>query len=274
MTDPQPIPMINLRGEHAAYWDELRGAVEAVLLDGRYVGGPDVDAFEDEAAAYLGVRHAIGCNSGTDALVLALRALGVGPGHEVVTTPFTFFATAEAISALGATPVFADIDDATYNIDVDHAATLVTERTRALLPVHLFGQPADMDAVMAVAADRDLAVVEDVAQAFGALSGDRMAGSIGGAGAFSFFPSKTLGGAGDGGLVTTDDDAVADSVRMLRAHGSRQKYMNEVVGYNSRLDTLQAAVLRVKLRRSTTPTRPASASPSATTRSWPGSTAR
>lgn len=249
MSDHPAIPMVELNDEHAAYWEELMGAVEGVLRHGQFIGGPEVQAFEQEASAYLGVGHAIGCNSGTDALVLTLRALGVAPGDQVITSPFTFFATAESISAVGAVPVFADIEQDTFNIDVEQIAGLVTGRTRAIIPVHLFGQPAEMDQLMMVATEHELTVVEDVAQAFGARFGEAAVGTIGSAGTFSFFPSKTLGGVGDGGLVTTNDEGVADRCRMLGAHGSRRRYYHEEIGYNSRLDTIQAAVLRVKLRR-------------------------
>lgn len=249
MAEPTPIPMLALEAEHGEYWDELLGAVETVLRHGQFIMGPEVAAFESEVAEHLGARHAIGCNSGTDALVLALRALGIGPGDEVITSSFTFFATAESISAVGAEPVFVDIEPGSMNLDADLVAAAVTARTKALIPVHLFGQPADLQAVGAVASAHGLAVVEDVAQAFGARFGDRNVGTIGSAGTYSFFPSKTLGGIGDGGLVTTDDDDVADQCRMLRTHGSRKRYHNEAIGYNSRLDTIQAAALRVKLRR-------------------------
>src|SRR5690606_6955787 len=204
-----------------------------------FIGGPEVDSFEKEAAAYLGAKHAVGVNSGTDALVIALRALGVGAGDEVITTPFSFFATAESISNVGAEPVFVDVDEATFNI---------APRTMAILPAHLYGRPADMDALMAVAERHGLKVVEDCAQSFGArYRGSRQTGTIGHVGAYSFFPSKNLGAYGDGGLIATDDDHIAEQARMLRAHGSKRKYHNEVLGYNSRLDALQAAFLRVKL---------------------------
>ncbi len=241
--------MVDLVSEHAAYADELRKAIEDVLRHGEFIMGPEVRAFEDETAAYLGAPFAVSCNSGTDALVLALRALGIGPGDEVVTSPFTFFATAEAVSAVGATPIFADIDEATFNLDPEAAGAALTERTRVILPVHLYGQPADMDAFERLADEQGLVVVEDAAQAFGARQGSRYAGTVGVCGAFSFFPSKPLGGLGDGGLAVTADGNVASRMRMLRMHGSRTKYNNEVIGYNSRLDTLQAAVLLVKLRR-------------------------
>lgn len=249
MPDHPPIPMVELEAEHHAYRDELTAAIETVLDHGQFIGGPEVKAFEEEVAAYLGTPHAIGCNSGTDALVLALRALGIGEGDEVITTPFTFFATAESISAVGATPVFVDIEPDTFNIDVDQVRGAITEKTAAVIPVHLYGQPAEMGPLVELAGAHDLRLVEDTAQAFGARYGADAAGTIGAAGAYSFFPSKTLGGMGDGGMVTTDDPDVADRCRMLRAHGSRRKYHNEEIGYNSRLDTIQAAVLRVKLRR-------------------------
>lgn len=251
MPDPFPISMVDLPAEHAAYRGELSAAIEAVLSHGQFISGPEVRAFEEEVARYLGVPQAVGCNSGSDALVLALRALGIGPGDEVVTTTMTFFATAEAVTAVGATPVFVDIEESTFNIDVDQVAEAMTPRTKAVIPVHLYGQPADLDRLLPIAAEHGAAVVEDTAQACGALLGDRQAGTLGTCGTYSFFPTKPLGGMGDGGLVVTFDAAVAERLRMLRAHGARagQKYVNEVVGYNSRLDTLQAAILRVKLRR-------------------------
>jgi dTDP-4-amino-4,6-dideoxygalactose transaminase len=239
--------MLDLSPELDSLWDELNEAIQGVLRSGRFILGPDVAAFEQEVASYLGTRHAIGVNSGTDALVIGLRALGIGAGDEVITTPFTFFATAEAITQVGATPVFVDIDPETLNIDPAQVAAHVTERTRAVLPVHLFGHAVDMDALQGVAAEHGLKVVEDVAQAFGGDFRGRKVGTLGDVGAYSFFPSKNLGAYGDGGLITTDDDAVAEGARMLRAHGARRKYHNEAIGYNSRLDTLQAAILRVKL---------------------------
>lgn len=243
-----PVPVLDLAPEIAALRPALDAAFARVLDAGTFILGAEVEAFERECAAFLGVKHAVGVANGTDALVIALRALGVGPGDEVITTPFSFFATAESISAIGARPVFVDIDAATMNLDVAKVEAAITPRTRAILPVHLFGRMADMTPLMDLARRRGLVVLEDVAQAMGATDADgRKAGAIGHASAFSFFPSKTLGGFGDGGLVATNDAAVADAVRMLRAHGSRVKYRNEVVGYNSRLDTLQAALLRVKL---------------------------
>jgi dTDP-4-amino-4,6-dideoxygalactose transaminase len=242
------IPVLDLSPEIEELWDELNESFRRVLRSGQFILGPEVKAFESEVAAYLGVKHAIGVNSGTDALVIALRALGIGPGDEVITTPFTFIATAEAASHTGASPVFVDIDPVTYNLDVELIEPALTPRTRAIIPVHLYGHSAEMDAIREIARRHDLKVVEDVAQAFGAEYRGRKLGTLGDLGAFSFFPSKTLGAFGDGGLVVTDRDDLAGTVRMLRAHGARKKYYNEVFGYNSRLDELQAAMLRVKLR--------------------------
>ena len=241
------IPIYDPRPEIEELWDEIQAAIHRVLKSGRYILGPEVEAFEREVAEYLGVRHAIGVNSGTDALVIGLSALGIGSGDEVITTPFTFFATAEAISQVGATPVFVDIDPKTFNIDPGLIEEKITPRTKAILPVHLYGQAADMDPIMGLAEKYGLKVLEDVAQAFGGEYKGRKLGTIGHAGAFSFFPSKNLGAYGDGGLIATNDDEVAETARMLRAHGARKKYYNEMLGYNSRLDELQAAILRVKL---------------------------
>ena len=241
------IPVLDLTEEVDELWDELNAAIQDVLRSGHFIMGEPVRQFEAEAAAYLGVKHAVAVNSGTDALLIALHALGIGPGDEVITTSFSFFATVEGVSMLGATPVFADIDPVTFNIDPQTIRALITPRTRALLPVHLFGQPADMELLLSLAEQHDLVILEDVAQAFGAEYKGRKLGTLGTMGAFSFFPSKTLGAYGDGGLIITNDDTLAETARMLRAHGSRKKYHNEMLGYNSRLDTLQAAVLRVKL---------------------------
>ena len=264
-TPPEPIPMLDLKGEVEELWDEINTAIQRVLRSGQFILGPEVEAFEEEVAEFLGVKHAIGVNSGTDALIIGLRVLGIGPGDEVITTPFTFFATTEAILHVGATPVFVDIREDSFNIDPDLIEAAVTERTRAILPVHLFGNPAAMTKIMAVARTYDLKVVEDAAQSFGAVyygdsEGDadvpdpalvgRMTGAIGDVGAFSLYPSKNLGAYGDGGLVTTDSDELAGMARSLRVHGSlhRDRYAHVAVGYNSRLDALQAAILRVKLR--------------------------
>ncbi len=242
------IPIYDPRPEVEALWDELHEAIDRVLRSGRFILGPEVEAFEQEVAEYLGARYAVGVNSGTDALVIALRALGIGPGDEVITTPFTFFATAEAISMVGAEPVFVDIDPATYNLDPSLIPQAITPRTKAILPVHLYGHAADMDPILEMAQEHGLKVIEDVAQAFGGEYKGRKLGSLGDAGAFSFFPTKNLGGFGDGGLIATNAPQVAEMARMLRAHGARKKYHNEMLGYNSRLDALQAAMLRVKLR--------------------------
>jgi len=241
------IPILDLRPEVEELWEDLQAAFARVLRSGQFILGPEVEAFEREAAEYLGVRHAIGVNSGTDALILALRALGIGPGDEVITTPFTFFATGEAIHLVGATPVYVDIDPVSFNLDPQYIERAITSRTRAILPVHLYGRPAAMEEILTIARMHGLKVVEDTAQAFGAVVKGKKAGTLGDVGAFSFFPSKNLGAYGDGGLVVTDDNEVAERVRMLRAHGSRKKYFNEMIGYNSRLDALQAALLRVKL---------------------------
>ena len=241
------IPVLDLTPEVENLWDELNAALQRVLRSGQFIMGPEVAAFEAEVAGYLGVGHAVGVNSGTDALVIGLKALGIAPGDEVVTTPFTFFATAEAISQIGAVPVFVDIDPETYNIDPALIEEKITARTRAILPVHLFGQAAEMGPILSLAEERSLKVLEDVAQAFGGEYRGIKLGALGHAGAFSFFPSKNLGAYGDGGLITTNDARVAEVARMLRAHGATKKYHNELVGYNSRLDELQAAILRVKL---------------------------
>lgn len=249
MSTQTRIPSLDLSGPVEALWPELMGAVEKVLRSAHYILGPEVAAFEEEVARFLGARYAVSCNSGTDALVLALRAVGVGPGDEVITTPFTFFATPEAISNVGARPVFVDIDPDTFNLDPRLVDAAVTSRTRAIVPVHLFGRPCDMAGVLGAAARHGLKVVEDCAQAFGARYHGKPVGTLGHAGCFSFFPTKNLSGCGDGGLLATEDEGIAQAARMLRVHGSRRKYHNEAVGYNSRLDELQAALLRVKLPR-------------------------
>jgi dTDP-4-amino-4,6-dideoxygalactose transaminase len=254
MTEPGPggterIPVLDLAPEHEALWDELSTEALRVLRSGSFVLGPEVAAFEREVAAFLDAPHAIGMNSGTDALVIGLRALGVTPGDEVITTPFTFFATAEAISLVGAVPVFADIDAESFNLDPARVEEAVTRRTRAIIPVHLFGRPAAYADLADIARRHDLRVLEDCAQSIGARSGGRHTGTLGDAGAFSFYPTKNLGGFGDGGLLVTGDDEVARLAGMLRSHGERSRYRNEMLGYNSRLDALQAALLRVKLKR-------------------------
>ncbi len=244
-------PMLDLASEVEEIWDELRPTLERVVRSGQFVGGPEVEGFEAEAAAYLGAGHAVGLNSGTDALILALEALGVGPGDEVITTPFSFFATSEAVLRLGARPVFVDVDETTLNLDPSLVGAAVTPRTRVVLPVHIFGLPADMTGIMRAAEEHGLVVLEDCAQAFGAAHAGRRVGSFGAAGAFSFYPTKNLGAYGDGGLATTNDAATAARLKSLRNHGSSptDKYLHDGLGHNSRLDAIQAAVLRIKLPR-------------------------
>jgi dTDP-4-amino-4,6-dideoxygalactose transaminase len=242
------IPIMDLKPEIDEHWDELIDALEGVLRSGRFILGPNVIELEKEVATYLGVQDAVGVNSGTDALMISLRASGIEPGDEVITTPFTFFATAEAISNIGATPVFVDIDPSTFNIDPVLIEEAINERTRAILPVHLFGQPCEMDTLGDIAERHRIKVIEDVAQSMGASYRGRKVGGFGEVAALSFFPSKTLGAFGDGGMVATDQGDIAEAARMLRAHGSRERYVHEVLGFNSRLDELQAAVLRIRLR--------------------------
>lgn len=242
------VPPLDLTQQYAQIGDEISAAVQKVLASGGYVGGPAVKSFEQEFANYIGVSDCVGCNSGTDALILALRALKIGPGDEVITTPFTFFASAETISAVGATPVFVDIDSETLNLDVELIEAAITEKTKAIMPVHIFGQPTDMTRLMEIATKHNLAVIEDCAQSVGAEWQSRKVGSIGHIGCFSFYPTKNLGACGDGGAVTTNDRALAASMRMLKEHGQSSRYFYEEIGYNSRLDALQAVILSIKLR--------------------------
>ena len=242
------IPPVDLAQQYKTIQEEVNAAVLGILSSGRYIGGSSVEGFEQQFASYTGIRECVGCNSGTDALYLALRALGIGPGDQVITTPFTFFATAEAISAVGATPVFVDIDAQTFNLDVNQLEAAITDQTKAILPVHLFGQPVEMTRLMAIANAHHLAVIEDCAQATGAEWAGQKVGSIGHIGCFSFFPTKNLGACGDGGAVTTNDPAIAASIRRLREHGATSRYHHESIGINSRLDALQAAILQIKLR--------------------------
>lgn len=244
----QKIPLLDLVAQYESIKPEIDEAIQRVLDSGWFILGEEVKAFEEEVARYLDVRHAVGVASGTDALILALRALEIGQGDEVILPAYTFFATAGAVMHVGARPVLVDIDPRTYCMDVDKLQEAVTGKTRAVIPVHLYGHPAEMDPLLQVAEENDLKVIEDNAQAFGAEYRGNKTGSIGHAGCLSFFPSKNLGGYGDGGMVVTDSAKMAEQVRMLRVHGWKTKYYPEILGYNSRLDALQAAVLRVKLR--------------------------
>jgi dTDP-4-amino-4,6-dideoxygalactose transaminase len=261
------IPVLDLKPQYEQIKDQVQAAMNRVLESGQFIMGPDVKLFEQEVAEYLGVKHTVAVNSGTDALVIGLRALGIGVGDEVITTPFSFFATAESISNVGAKPIFADIDPQSFNIDPEAIRKHITPNTKAIMPVHLYGNPAAMGQIMDIAQEYGLKVIEDCAQSFGsryyggcpgckedcqestrdAIQG-KFTGTIGDVGAYSFFPSKNLGCYGDGGMVVTNDDQVAELARMLRVHGAKKKYHNEILGYNSRLDTLQAAILRVKLQ--------------------------
>jgi len=242
------MPMIDLKGQYENLKSEIDPALLQALSESHFILGPNVLSFEQEAADYLGAKHTLGCASGTDALHLALLAAGIGPGDEVITTAFTFIATAEAIRYVGASPVFVDIQAGTLNIDPQKVKAAVTDKTRAILPVHLFGQAADMDELQAIAEQNDLLIIEDCAQSFGSRYRGRMTGTIGKAGAFSFYPSKNLGCYGDAGLISTNDDEIARQIRIYRNHGSSQQYQHDVIGYNSRLDELQAVILRIKLK--------------------------
>ncbi len=244
----QAVPMLDLSGQFRALEDEWLAAIRETGSRGSFILGPNVSALEREIAAYVGVGHAVGVANGTDALLLSLRALGIGPGDEVITTPFTFFATAEVITLVGATPVFIDIEEDGFNIDPAQIERRITKQTRAIIPVHLFGRPVDMGGIMDIATARKLHVVEDCAQAFGAAHAGRRVGAMGVTGCFSFYPTKVLGGYGDGGLVTTGSAEMADKLRHLRNHGATAPFMHDLAGYNSRLDEVQAALLRIKLR--------------------------
>lgn len=255
------VPLFDATRQYERLRDGLLAAIERVLASGRYILGEEVATFEQEVAAYLGVKHAIGVASGTDALWLSLKAVGVGPGDYVLIPPFTFFATASAVLNTGAVPVFVDIDARTFNLDpvkvekalaggsaVWRRLNIDSKQVKCMIPVHLYGQPADMDELLDIARRHNLWVIEDTAQAMGAIYKGKKAGTLGDLGVFSFFPTKNLGGFGDGGLVVTNNDDLAEKVRMLRAHGSQRKYYHVIIGTNSRLDELQAALLRVKLR--------------------------
>lgn len=243
------IPIIDLSTEIETLLPSLNEAFQTILKSGSFIGGAYGQKFEKNVAEFLGVKHAVNLNSGTDALVIGLRSLKIGPGDEVICPSFTFFATAEAISLVGATPVFAEIEADTFNIDVMALQKLVTKKTKAILPVHLFGQTARMDVVMDFAKSNGLAVLEDVAQAFGADFKGKKLGGFGAMGAFSFYPTKNLGAYGDAGMIVTNDDALAENARSLRNHGSLKRYYNTQLGYNSRMDEFQAAVLGLKLSR-------------------------
>ena len=240
------VPLLNLQAQYVSLRADLLQAVERVMSSQRFVLGDEVRGLENSIAGYCQTRHAIGCASGSDALLLALMALDIKAGDEVITTPFSFFATAAAIARLGARPVFVDIDPLTYNIDASQVADRITSRTKAIMPVHIYGQCAAMDPLLDLGKRHGVAIIEDAAQAVGATDNGRPAGSMGLIGCFSFYPTKNLGGAGDGGILTTNDDQIDARLRRLRAHGGFNEYQHEEVGINSRLDELQAAVLRVK----------------------------
>jgi dTDP-4-amino-4,6-dideoxygalactose transaminase len=240
--------LLDLKAQWASIEGEIRDAVDRVWQSQRFIMGPEVSGFEVEMAAYCDCRLAVGVSSGTDSLLCAMMALGIGSGDEVITSPFTFFATAGSIRRLGARPVFVDIEPTTFNIDASKIKNAITRRTKAIIPVHLFGQCAEMDPILEAAEQQNLAVIEDAAQAAGATHKGRKAGSMGTVGCFSFFPSKNLGGAGDGGMCTTNDEELAGRMRTLRDHGQKPQYVHATIGGNFRLDAIQAAVLRVKLR--------------------------
>ncbi len=244
----KPVPFLDLSSQYRGLEAEWFDAIRATGARGSFILGPNVQAFEQEFAEYVGVKHAIGVANGTDSLILSLRALGVGPGDEVITTPWTFFASAETVSLVGATPVFADIRPDTFCLDPESVEKCVTPRTKAILPVHIFGHAADMDAIMQIARERKLVVMEDCAQSFGARSGGRVTGAIGDAGSFSFYPTKVLGCYGDGGMITTNRDDLNEHIRRLRNHGAVRPFVHTEIGMNSRLDEIQAALLRLKLR--------------------------
>ncbi len=243
------VPLLDLKAQYAPIREEIRAAMDRVCDSQQFILGPEVQGLEEETAAFCGAKFAVGVSSGTDALLVALMAAGVGPGDEVITSSYSFFATAGTVARLGATPVFVDIERDTFNLDARQAEAKVTPKTKAILPVHLYGRCADLDPLLAAAKKWNIALIEDAAQAIGSTdSKGRRAGAVGAMGCFSFFPTKNLGGFGDGGLVTTNDAALAESLRVLRVHGSKPKYHHKVVGGNFRLDALQAAILRVKLK--------------------------
>ena len=242
------IPLLDLKAQYLTIKPEIDTAILNVLDSSKFILGPEMKALEAEIAAYCGVKEAIAVGNGTDALVLALKGLGVGPGDEVITSPFTFFASAETIAQVGATPVFVDVDPVTLNMDLNKLEDKITPRTKAIIPVHIFGQMVDMDRLMEIAARHDLKVIEDSAQAIGAEYRGKKAASVGHAGTFSFFPTKNLGAYGDAGMIVTDDEHLAAHLRMLRFHGCKTKYYHDEIGFNSRMDEMQAAILRVKFK--------------------------
>ena len=241
------IPLLDLKAQYLGLKDELDAVWFDVMGSAGFIGGPKVKALEEEIAAYCGTKYAVACANGTDALFLIMHALGISKGDEVITTPFTFFATVECIAHLGATPVFVDIEPGTYNMDVSRVEAAITDKTKAILPVHIFGQCVDMDPLLDIADKHGIPVIEDACQAIGATYKGERAGSLARAAAFSFFPSKNLGCAGDGGIITTDDEALAKAARKMASHGSSKKYYHDTFGTNSRLDSLQAGILSVKL---------------------------
>jgi dTDP-4-amino-4,6-dideoxygalactose transaminase len=243
------IPMVDLHAQYEDIKEELGAKFDEILKSCAFILGPNVNELEKEVASYIGVKHAVACASGTDALHLALRACGIKAGDEVITSPFTFIATAEAVTYIGAKPVFVDVDERSFDVKPEGIEKAITPKTRAILPVHLFGHAAEMDAIQAIADRHGLMVIEDCAQSMGGTYKGRKTGSFGKAGCFSFFPSKNLGCYGDGGMVTTGSDAVAGELRSLRNHGSKVRYYHDEIGYNSRLDEIQAGILRVKLKR-------------------------
>ncbi|GAB4379731.1 MAG: DegT/DnrJ/EryC1/StrS family aminotransferase [Calditrichia bacterium] len=242
------IQMVDLKRQYKKYQAEFDQAIRGVMESAQYINGPDVRLFAEEMQRYLGVQYAIPCANGTDALQIALMSLDIKPGDEVITTPFTFIATAETIALLGARPVYVDIDEKTYNIDPNRIEDAITPKTRAIIPVHLYGQPADMDPILEVAARHNLAVIEDAAQAVGSTYKGKAVTTFGQLGCISFFPSKNLGAAGDAGMIVTNDEHLAKKARMIANHGSQRRYQHEILGVNSRLDSLQAAILRIKLK--------------------------
>ncbi|MBI4688353.1 MAG: DegT/DnrJ/EryC1/StrS family aminotransferase [Nitrospirae bacterium] len=243
-----PIPMVDLKVQYRSLRAEIEEVIHNIVESGHFILGPNVEAFEKEIAAYHSVKYAVGLASGTDALHFSLRALGISKGDEVITTPFTFIATAEAVAYVGAAPVFVDIDRESLNIDVSHIEGKITSKTKAIIPVHIFGQPANMDEIMSLAKKHNLRVIEDCAQSFGASYKGKKTGSIGDTGCFSFYPSKNLGAYGDGGILTTNSEEIYNKIKLLRNHSTIAPYKHGSIGYNSRLDEIQAGILRIKLR--------------------------